>query len=127
MAVTDAVKAGGTYASRLVESDYARDNLTDAFDSLRAARKRASGKKPGKVADDKKFYAQVRDAAGSLRDASRAVVKGKEPPKRSWPKRLVVLALLGGGIAIALNEDLRNQATALVGGEQSGPADSGGE
>jgi hypothetical protein len=127
MAVTDAVKAGGTYASRLVESDYARDSLTDALDSLRAARKRASGKKPARIADDKKLYAQVRDAAGSLRDASRAVVKGKEPPKRSWGKRIVLVAVVGGGLAVAMSDDLRKQAMGLVGAARPDSAESGGE
>jgi hypothetical protein len=125
MAVTDAVKAGGTYASRLVESEYARESLADAVDNLRAARKRAAGKKAAKIADDKKLYSQVRAAAGSLRDASRAVVKGKEPPKRPWGKRLAFLAVVGGGLAVALSDDLRRQAMGLVGGASSDT--SGGE
>jgi hypothetical protein len=89
MAVTDAVKTGGAYASRLVESDYARESLSDAVESLREAR--------------------------------RAVVKGKEPPKRSWGKRIVLIAVLGGGLALAVSDDLRRQAMELVGAGQSDP------
>src|SRR5689334_16555759 len=127
MALTDAAKAGGTYASRLVESDYARESLSDALDSLRAAQKRAAGKKAAKIADDKKLYNQVRDAAGSLRDASRAVVKGKEPPKRSTGKRLVLLVLIAGVAAIAMNEGLRAQVLALVGRAQPDSGESGAQ
>jgi hypothetical protein len=69
----------------------------------------------------------VRSAAGSLRDASRAVVKGKEPPKRSTGKRLALLLVVGGGLAVALSDDLRKQAMGLLGSARSDSGGSGGE
>jgi hypothetical protein len=117
MPVMDTVRAGGTYAGRLIENDYARENLTDAVENLRAARKRASRKKAAKLADDKRLYEQVRTAAGSLRDATRAIVRDETPPKRSWTKRFLVVGLAGGVVAIVANADLRQRAVALVGGQ----------
>jgi hypothetical protein len=89
------------YVSRLVESDYAQDNLRDAVDNLRAAYERASKQKAAKAADDKKLYAQVRQAVASLKAAALAIFKGQEKPKRKWPKRLALLALIAAGAAAA--------------------------
>ena len=65
----------------------------------------SNGKGPVKaVTEDKKVQRDLRSAAESLREASDRL-RGKRK-KRRWG-RLLVIALLGAALAIALSEDLR--------------------
>jgi adenylosuccinate synthase len=94
------------YVQRLVEDDELRENLRSAFESARKAYTRMSnGKGPVKaLTDDKKVQRDLRNAAESLREASDQL-RGKRKHHR-WG-RLLVIALLGAVLAIALSEDLR--------------------
>ena len=65
----------------------------------------SNGKGPVKaLTEDKKVQRDLRTAAESLREASDQL-RGKRK-KRRWG-RLLVIALLGAVLAIALSEDLR--------------------
>ena len=94
------------YVRRLIEDQELRNSVKDAFDSARFAYTRMSnGKGPVKaVTEDKKVQRELRSAAESLRDASDRL-RGKTK-KRRWG-RLLVIGLVGAGLAIALSEDLR--------------------
>jgi hypothetical protein len=91
---------------RLIEDQELRDNVRDAFEAARHAYQRMSnGKGPVKaIAEDKKVQRDLRSAAESLREASDQI-RGKRKHRR-WG-RLIVVALLGAALAIALSEDLR--------------------
>jgi hypothetical protein len=104
------------YAARIADSDYAQDNLRDALENLRAAYDRASRRKAAQAADDKKLYRHVRRAVSSLKEAATAIVKGREKPKSRWPKRIAVIAALGGAAAIARTQ------LAPAADEQAAPA-----
>ena len=109
-----------TYVQRLVEDDELRDNLRNAFDSARKAYSRMSnGKGPVKaVTEDKKVQRELRDAATSLKDAADSLRNGKKKKKRG-KGRLLLMALIGGGIALAASEGLRKKVLdALFGAEE---------
>ena len=109
-----------TYVQRLVEDDELRDNLRNAFESARKAYSRMSnGKGPVKaVAENKKVQRDLREAATSLKDAAESLRDGKKRKKRG-KGRLLLIALIGGGIALAASEGLRKKVLdALFGAEE---------
>ena len=104
----EAARSAGSnpYVRRLIEDEELRGNVRDAFEAARHAYQRMSnGKGPVKaIAEDKKVQRDLRSAAESLREASDQI-RGKRK-RRRWG-RLIVIALIGAGLAIALSEDLR--------------------
>ena len=94
------------YVQRLIEDDELRANIREAFEAARSAYARvANGKGPAKaIMEDKKVHKDLRSAAESLREASEQIRGPKR--KRHWG-RLLILALLGAALALALSEDLR--------------------
>ena len=104
----EAARAAGSnpYVRRLIEDEELRNNVRDAFEAARHAYQRMSnGKGPVKaITEDKKVQRDLRSAAESLREASDQL-RGKRKQRR-WG-RLLVIALIGGALAIALSEDLR--------------------
>jgi hypothetical protein len=107
----EAARSAGSnpYVRRLIEDQELRNNVREAFDSARHAYQRMSnGKGPVKaLTDDKKVQRDLRNAAESLREASDQL-RGKRKHRR-WG-RLLVVAMLGAVLAIALSEDLRKAA-----------------
>ena len=106
------------YVQRVAEDDELRDNLRTAFQSARKAYARMSnGKGPVKaVTEDKKTQKELRQAAASLREAAESL-RGKRRKRRKG--RLLLLAIVGAGLALALNEGLRNKVLdALFGAEE---------
>ena len=107
------------YVQRLVEDDDLRDNLRTAYESARKAYARMSnGKGPAKaLMEDKKVQRELREAATSLRDAADTL---RAPAKRKRRRgRLLVIGLVGAGLAIALSEPLRKKVLdALFGAEE---------
>jgi hypothetical protein len=105
------------YVQRLVEDDDLRDELRAAFDSARKAYGRIDNKGPAKALEDKKVQRDLKQAAESLKSAADAL---REPKKRKRGfGRLILIALVGAGLAIALSEDLRKKALdALFGAEE---------
>jgi hypothetical protein len=94
------------YVRRLIEDEELRGSVKEAFEAARHAYQRMSnGKGPVRaVTEDKKVQRDLRSAAESLREASDRL-RGKTK-KRHWG-RVLMLALVGAALAIALNEDLR--------------------
>ena len=95
------------YVQRLIEDDDLRDNIREAFEAARDAYARISnGKGPTKaLLDDKKVQRDLRRAAESMREASEQL-RGKRK-RKSRLGRLILIALLGAGLALLLSEDLR--------------------
>ena len=109
------------YVQRLVEDDELRDNLRSAFESARKAYTRMSnGKGPVKaVTEDKKVQRELRDAATSLKDAADSLRGGKKKKKKRGKGRLLLVALIGGAVALAASEGLRKKVLdALFGAEE---------
>ena len=109
------------YVKRLAEDDELRENLRDAFVSTKKAYGRmANGKGPAKaLMDDKKVQRELKDAATSLRDAGDALRGGKRKRKRGRIGKLLLVALVGGAIAMVASEGMRKKVLdALFGAEE---------
>jgi hypothetical protein len=124
-AASGAVAAGkavrsNAYVQRLIDDDDLRDNLRTAYESARKAYGRmANGKGPVRaVTEDKKVQKELREAAVSLREAADSL-RGAKRKKRRRRGRLLIVGLVGGGLALALNEGLRKKVLdALFGAEE---------
>jgi hypothetical protein len=93
----------------LIEDEDLRASLTAAVNAAKDAYERMSnGKGPARaVMDDKKVHRDLRVAAASLRDASESLRSGKPKRKRHPLRKLLLLAIVGGILAMVLSEDLR--------------------
>src|ERR1700742_4332737 len=95
------------YVQRLMEDDELRDNLRDAFESAKKAYTRATGNGRGPVnavTSDKKTQKELRRAAEKLKDANERLQK---PRKKSKLGRLILLAVVGGIVALVVSEGAR--------------------
>jgi hypothetical protein len=109
------------YVQRLVEDEELRDNLRTAFQSAKKAYARmANGKSPVKaLTEDKKTQKELREAASSLRSAADSLRGAKRKRRRGRFGKLLIVGLVGGGLALALSEDLRKKVLdALFGAEE---------
>ena len=99
------------YVQRLIEDEELRNSLRDAFIAARSAYGRVShGKRPGRVLmDDKKVHRELQAAAGSLRDAADALREGRHKPSGRWLRRIIVVGIIGGGIAVIASEGVRKK------------------
>jgi hypothetical protein len=116
-AAGDAVRSN-PYVQRVMEDPELRDNLRNAFDSARKAYTRMSnGKSPVKaVTEDKKVQRNLKEAVNSLQEAAEQL-RGKKKKRRFG--RLLLLAIVGAGLALALSEDLRKKVLdTLFGAEE---------
>ena len=108
------------YVQRVIEDDDLRDNVRVAFEAARDAYERLSnGKAPAKViSDDKKFHKDVQVAAEALKEAGTALREGPKRKRKGGVGKLLLLALIGGGVAIAVSEDVRNKVLDLLFGKE---------
>ena len=128
-AAASAARSAGTnpYVQRIMQDAELRDNLVVAVEAARNAYARLnSGKTPAKaLLDDKKLHKELRRFADALRDASialRQAPKGATPAKakrKGGIGRLLMIATIGGAVALAASEGLRNKVLdALFGAEE---------
>jgi hypothetical protein len=105
------------YVQRFIEDEELRENVRSAFVSAKKAYGRINGKGPVKALDDKKVQRELKEAASSLKDAADSLRGGKKRKRRKG--RLLMIAFVGAGLALALSEDLRKKALdALFGAEE---------
>jgi len=118
--------AENPYLQRIIQDEELRDNMVVAFEAAKNAYGRLNnGKAPTKVLmEDKKLHKDLQTSANALRDATAAL---REAPKHTKPKakkkrgfgKLVLVAILGGVVAVAVSEGLRNKLLdALFGAEE---------
>ncbi len=117
-----AVKARyNPYVQRVVDDDDLRQNIVQAYESSRDAFARLSnGKSPSKqIFDDKKLQKNLKEAAESIRDASVALREAPKKQRKGGFGRILLLSMVGGGLALALSEGLRKKVLdALFGAEE---------
>ena len=106
------------YVQRLIDDAELRDNLRAAYESARKAYTRMSnGKGPVKALESKKTQKELREAAESLREAAESLRGGKRKRKRRG--RVLLIGIVGAGLALALSEGLRKKVLdALFGAEE---------
>lgn len=108
------------YVQRLLEDEELRDSLRDAFEAAKGAYGRATGNGKGAVkavTSDKKVQKDLREAAESLKEASERLRKPKK--KKRGFGRVVLVALIGAVVALAVSEGARKAVLdALFGAEE---------
>ncbi|HVD87235.1 MAG TPA: hypothetical protein VNB59_07480 [Solirubrobacterales bacterium] len=128
MSKTKAARAGdiyetareNPYVQRLIEDEDLRESLKDAFEAAKTAYGRATGNGKGPVkavTSDKKVQKDLRKAAENLQEASERLRKPKK--RKGGLRRLILLALVGGIVALVVSEDARKAVLdALFGAEE---------
>ena len=127
-AAASAARSAGhnPYVQRILQDEELRDNMVVAVEAARNAYARLNkGKSPAKnVLDDKKLHRELKRSSEALRDATtalRAAPKSAKPGKKrkGGIGRLVLVAIIGGAVALAASEGLRNKVLdALFGAEE---------
>src|SRR4030081_3037919 len=100
------------YIHRLIEDAELRDNVRTAIDSSRSAYTRLSnGKAPAKaLLEDKKLQKDLTEAYEAVREATVALTEGPKRRRRRLSfGRMLLLLLIGGGLALAFSEGLRSK------------------
>jgi hypothetical protein len=108
------------YVQRLIEDDDLRDNLKDAYNSAKKAYGRATGNGKGTVkavTSDKKVQKEMRQAAEALQEARERLQKPAKKKHRLG--KLILLAVIGGVVAMVVSEGARKAVLdALFGAEE---------
>ena len=109
------------YVQRLIEDEELRDSLKDALEAAKSAYGRASGNGKGTVkamTTDKKVQKDLRKAGESLQEASERL-RSKPKRRKGGIGRLLLLAIVGGAVALAVSEGARKAVLdALFGAEE---------
>jgi hypothetical protein len=115
------------YVQRIISDEVLRDNMVVAVEAARNAYLRLNnGKAPAKaLMEDKKLHKELKRSSDALREATTAL---RDAPKHAKPAkrkrkggfgRLLLVALVGGAVALAASEGLRNKVLdALFGAEE---------
>jgi hypothetical protein len=108
------------YVQRLIEDEDLRENLKDAYGSAKKAYGRATGNGKGTVkavTSDKKVQKEMRQAAEALQEARERLQKPAKKKHRLG--RLLLLAIIGGVVALVVSEGARKAVLdALFGAEE---------
>jgi hypothetical protein len=108
------------YVQRLIEDEDLRESLRDAFEASKRAYGRATGNGKGTVkamTSDKKVQKDLRKAAENLQEVSERLREKKK--RKGGIGRLLLIAIIGGAIALAVSEGARKAVLdALFGAEE---------
>jgi hypothetical protein len=117
-----AVKARyNPYVQKVVEDEDLRQSIVQAYESSRDAISRLNnGKSPSKqIFDDKKLQKDLKEAAENFRDAAVTLREAPKRKRKGGLGRLLLLTIVGGGVALAVSEGLRKKVLdALFGAEE---------
>ncbi len=106
------------YVKRVMEDAELRDNARAAYDSAREAYDQlTSAKSPINALFDEKRLQDSLKTAGAAFVGVRAGLIGKPKKQRHWGRTLLIIAV-GGVLAIALSESLRNKVLDLMFGAE---------
>jgi hypothetical protein len=109
------------YVQRLIEDEDLRESLQDAFEAAKNAYGRATGNRKGTVkavTTDKKVQKEMRKAAESMQEASERL-RSKPKKRKGGIGRLLLVAIVGAVIALAVSEGARKAVLdALFGAEE---------
>ncbi len=110
------------YIQRLIEDDSLRDNVRQAIDSSKNVYDRvADGKTSAKaLLEDKKMQKEFAKAVEAVRDVAIALTEAPKKRARRGRRfgRLIVVAGIGSGAAIAASEGLRSKVLDVLFGAE---------
>jgi hypothetical protein len=109
------------YIRRIAEDEDLRENIADAYESARKAWARLNnGKSPtSQIFDDKKLQKEIKNAAGSIKDASVALREAPKKKRSGGFGKVLLIGVVGAGVALAVSEGLRKKVLdSLFGAEE---------
>jgi hypothetical protein len=109
------------YVQKVVEDEDLRADIVQAYEASRDAINRLSnGKSPSKqLFEDKKLQKEIKQAAESFRDAAVTLREAPKKQRSGGFGKVLLLGLIGAGLALALSEGLRKKVLdALFGAEE---------
>jgi hypothetical protein len=109
------------YVQKLIDDEDLRENVVDAYEALRGAYGRISNGKSttDQIFDDKKLQKQIKAASGNLRDVAVALHEAPKKKRSGGVGRILIVGIVGAGLALALSEGLRKKVLdALFGAEE---------
>ena len=109
------------HVQKVIEDEDLRDNIVQAFESLRSVYGRLSNGKSAtdQIFDDKKLHKHVKEASGNIRDAAVTLHDAPKKQRKGGFGRVLLLGLVGGGLALAFSEGLRKKVLdTLFGAEE---------
>jgi hypothetical protein len=109
------------YIQRLIDDPKLRKNVTTAVNSSRSAYARINNGKlhAQTLLEDKKLHADLGRALGAARDATITLTYAKRRRRKGLTfGRFVLLAGIGGGVAVASSEKLRSKVLDLLFGAE---------
>jgi len=114
---------GNRYVQRLLEDEELRANLISAYGAARSAYGRMNNGKPASEAlfEDEKLQEELKNVLGSLKQATgslREEPAARAPRRRRGIGRSLLLAAVGGTLAIALSKPLRTKVLDLLFGAE---------
>ena len=115
MAVSDRAAVAGGYARQLLENQDVQATARQAADATKAAYQRARGQDPRKAVQDRKLRRRVTTAVAAMGEFLGAISRTEPEPKSPWPRRIVLLALIGTTAWLISNENVRARVRGLTG------------
>jgi hypothetical protein len=108
------------YIQRLVEDPKLRKNVSEALNASKSAYGRVNNGslQAQTLLEDKKLHQDLGRALGAARDVTITLTHSKRRRRGLTFGRVVLIAGIGGGIAIAASEQLRSKALDLLFGAE---------
>ena len=108
------------YVQRLIADEELRENIRTAYEAGRSAYGRMNnGKAPTRaLMEDKKLQKELRNAARALNDAGSALRAPQKRKRSGGFGRLLVIGLVGAGLALALSEGMRSKVLDMLFGSE---------
>ena len=104
---TKKAKSAVPYVQRIAQDDYLQGQLRNASARLRDAYTRTRRQR-GRAVEDKKLYANLREAATSIRNEATRLQRKPEPKRRG--RKVAAVAVAGGGTALLWRRRGKGQA-----------------
>jgi ferric-dicitrate binding protein FerR (iron transport regulator) len=108
------------YVQRLIADEQLRENIRTAYEAGRSAYGRMNnGKAPTRaLMEDKKLQKELRNAAQALSEAGSALRESPKKRRRGGLGRMLVVGLVGAGLALALSDGLRSKVLDMLFGSE---------
>jgi hypothetical protein len=108
------------YVQRLIADEQLRENIRTAYEAGRSAYGRMNnGKAPTRaLMEDKKLHKELRNAARALSDAGTALRESPKKRRSGGLGRMLVIGLVGAGLALALSDGLRSKVLDMLFGSE---------
>jgi hypothetical protein len=114
------IAKSNAYIQQLLENPKLRKNVSEAVNSGKSAYERVNNGhlQAQALLEDKKLHQDLGRALGAARDATITLTYAKRRRRGLTVGRVILIAGIGGGIAIAASEQLRSKALDLLFGAE---------